>query len=95
MLADASNEANIIHLSSIKCEVITRHFLISELYTMTYKFDAAAAIKSTIEKILKIPLLSMLIYKNSKLLNDGLVKLGSTQEKRLMINLINVRQSYK
>lgn len=95
VLADATNKSNIIHWSSIKCKRVTRSVLASELYAMTHGFDAGAVLKSTIEKILNISVLPMILCTDSKSLYDCLVKLGSTQEKRLMIDLMCLRQSYE
>lgn len=95
VLADATNRANILHWSSIKCKRVTRSVLASELYAMTHGFDAGAVIKSTTEKVLKLSMLSMILCTDSKSLYDCLVKLGSTQEKRLMIDLMCLRQSYE
>jgi hypothetical protein len=61
---------------------------------MVYGFDIGALIKATIKKILRIDLL-MVIYTDSRLLYDCLVKLGTTQEKRLMIDVMCLRQVYK
>lgn len=94
VLADAKNRANIIHWSSIKCKRVTRSVLASELYAMAHGFDAGAVIKSTVEKILNTPL-PLVACIDSKSLYECLVKLGSTQEKRLMIDLMCLRQSYE
>ena len=96
VLADAANNANIIHWSSIKCKRVTRSVLASELYAMTHAFDAAAAIKSTITELLHLPEpLPLTICTDSKSLYECLVKLSTTQEKRLMIDLMCLRQSYE
>jgi len=47
----------------------------------------AAAIKSIIDLVLNIDL-PLTLYTDSKLLYDCLVKLGTTQEKRLIIDII-------
>lgn len=97
-LADAQNNANIIHWQSIKCRRVTRSVLASELYALSLGFDVAATIKSTLNQIFsntaqgKIPL-TMCI--NSKSLYEYLVKLGTTQEKRLIIDILCLRQSYE
>lgn len=62
---------------------------------MIQKFDVGAVIKSTTKKILNIKLLLMIIYTNSLLLYNYLVKLGSTQEKWVIIDLMCLQQSYK
>jgi hypothetical protein len=87
---------NLIHWSSIKCKRVTRSVLAAELYAMTNGFDVGSVIKSTIERILKLnnPL-SLILCTDSKSLYDCLVKLGTTSEKRLMIDLMCLRQSYE
>jgi hypothetical protein len=94
VLADTNNRANILHWSSIKCKRITRSVLAAELYAMAHSFDKGMVIKTTIEKILgkSIPLI---VCTDSKSLYDCLVKLGTTNEKRLMIDLLCLRQSYE
>jgi len=54
---------------------------------MAYGFDIRALAKTTIDKVLRIDLL-LVLYTNSKLLYNCLVKLGTTQEKRLIIDII-------
>jgi hypothetical protein len=94
VLADASNKANIIHWSSIKCKRVTRSVLASELYAMAHGFDIGAAIKSTLDKILQINL-PLILCTDSKSLYDCLVRLGTTQEKRLMVDVMCLRQAYE
>jgi hypothetical protein len=93
ILADKHNKANIIHWSSIKCKRVTRSVLASEIYEMAYSFDIGATIESTLEQILRIKTLTLLLCTDSKSLYDCLVKLGTTQEKRLMVDLMCLRQS--
>jgi hypothetical protein len=93
-IADKNNNANIVHWSSIKCKRVTRSVLASELYGMAHGFDHGAVIKATIEKILQISL-PLILCTDSKSLYDCLVKLGTTQEKRLMVDLMCLRQSYE
>ena len=62
---------------------------------MAHGFDIGATIKSTVEKILQIDVLPLILCTDSKSLYDCLVKLGTTQEKRLMIDLMCLRQSYE
>ncbi len=63
---------------------------------MTNDFDVDSIIKSTIERILKLNnSLSLIFCTNSKFLYDCLVKLDIISEKRLMIDLMCLRQSYE
>ena len=94
-LANKHNKANIIYWSLIKCKRVTRSVLASELYGMAHGFDIGATIKSTLEQILRIKTLTLLLCTDSKSLYDCLVKLGTTQEKRLMVDLMCLRQSYE
>lgn len=96
VLADEENNANILHWSSIKCKRITRSVLASETYAMAHGFDAAAVIKSTITQLLHLTEpLPLVVCTDSKSLYECLVKLGTMQEKRLMIDLMCLRQSYE
>ena len=86
---------NILHWSSTKCKRITQSVLASELYRMAYGCDTGASIKNTIEQILKIDNLPLVLCTDSKSLYEYLVKLGTTQEKHLMINILCLRQAYE
>jgi hypothetical protein len=93
-----TDNVNIIHWSSIKCKRVIRSALASELYAMTHEFDAELIFKGTMNEILKelkSSSLFLIICTNSKSLYDCLVKLGSVQEKRLMINVMCLRQAYE
>ena len=61
---------------------------------MAHGFDIAAAIKSTIDKVLQFDL-PLVICIDSRSLYECIVKLGTTQEKRLMIDLMCLRQAYE
>ena len=94
VMMDKHDNANIIHWSSIKCKRITRSVLASELYGFVQGFDISAAITATVGAILnqETPLI---ICTDSKSLYDLLTKLGTTSEKRLMIDIMALRQSYE
>jgi hypothetical protein len=61
---------------------------------MAYGFNMGALVKSIINRVLEIELL-LVVYTDSKSLYEYLVKLGTTREKRLIINIICLRQAYK
>jgi hypothetical protein len=87
-------KANIIHWFFTKCKRMIRIVLTIELYAMTHEFDVDSVIKSIIQRILNI-FLSMILLTDSRSLYDCLVKLEITSEKRLMIDLMCLRQSYE
>ncbi|ESZ92707.1 hypothetical protein SBOR_6919 [Sclerotinia borealis F-4128] len=95
-LVDKDNNANIIHWSSIKCKRVTRSVLASEVYGLTFGFDSGAAIKGTITAILQLEKpIPLVVCTDSKSAYDLLTKLGTTSEKRLMIDIISLRESYE
>jgi hypothetical protein len=61
---------------------------------MTHCFDISTAIKSLVEKILQINL-PLIQVTDSKSLYNCLVRLGTMQEKRLMIDVMCLRQAYE
>jgi hypothetical protein len=61
---------------------------------MAYGFDIGALVKLIIDKVLRIDLL-LVLCTDFKSLYKCLVKLGITQEKRLMIDVMCLRQAYK
>jgi hypothetical protein len=89
VLADGSNNCNLLHWLSIKCQRITRSIITSELYAMGYGFDYTCVLKHTLNNMLNIAIL-IVIYINSFLLYECLVKLGTTNKKCLMINLMAI-----
>ena len=61
---------------------------------MAHGFDITVAIKTIIRKALQINL-SLVLYTDSKLLYNCLVKLGTMAKKRLIIDIICLREVYK
>jgi hypothetical protein len=62
---------------------------------MAHSFNTGAAIKMTVEKILGLKKLPLTVYTDSKSLYECLVKFGTTQEKRLMVDIMCLRQAYE
>ena len=91
---DAINKVNIIHWLSTKCKRVMRSVLALELYGMAYRFDIRAVIKLTVNKILNINLL-LIMCTDLKSLYNCLVRLSTTQEKRLIIDVMCLRQAYE
>jgi hypothetical protein len=70
----------------MKYKRITRSILAFKLYSIAYSFNISSLDKTIINKVLEIEVL-LVIYTNSKSLYKYLVKLGTTREKRLIINV--------
>ena len=73
---------------------MTRSVLALELYALAYRFDIGALIKSTLNKALGIDL-PLALCTDSKLLYNCLVKLSTTAKKRLIIDILCLRQAYE
>ncbi|EED15826.1 conserved hypothetical protein [Talaromyces stipitatus ATCC 10500] len=89
---------NILHWASSKCKRVTRSVLASEIYGLTTGFDQGFTLASTVNMITKRlgqPEMPVVICTDSYSLYECLTKLGTTKEKRLMIDLMALRQSYE
>lgn len=99
---DSENEftmtGNILHWSSTKCKRVTRSVLASEIYGMVNGVDIGISLATTIRMVtmrLSLPDIPVVICTDSYSLYECLVKLGTTKEKRLMIDIMALRQSYE
>ncbi|KAK1914252.1 hypothetical protein P3342_007498 [Pyrenophora teres f. teres] len=100
-------QGNVIHYSSTKCKRVTWSVLASEIYGMVNGFDIGIAITTTLRMVterLGIPEIPLVVCTDSySLYKCGtctrickcLVKLGTTKEKHLMIDIMALRQSYE
>ena len=61
---------------------------------MAHSFNISTVIKAIVKLQFNISLL-LILYTNSKSIYKCLIKLGTIQEKRLLINIICLHQSYK
>jgi hypothetical protein len=89
---------NLIHWSSTKSKRVTRSVLASEIYAMVNGTDMAFAITTTINSIaeqLGKQDLPLVVCTDSFSLYECIVKLGTTKEKRLMIDIMALRQMYE
>ena len=68
--------------------------LASELYKIVHGFNIKTCVKTIINLILENNL-PFILYTDSKSFYKCLVKLGTTQEKRLMIDIMALREAYK
>lgn len=91
-------QGNIVHWSSVKCSRITRSSLASEIYGMTGGLDLGYVLARTLGTIcqqINLPSPELVICTDSKSLYECLVRLGTTLEKRLMIDILAIRQLYE
>jgi hypothetical protein len=71
----------------MKYKRVTRSVLASKLYGIAYGFNIGSLVKSIINKALEIEV-PLVVYIDSKSLYECLVKLGTTREKRLIIDIM-------
>jgi hypothetical protein len=91
-------KGNIVHWNSVKCKRVTRSVLASELYGMVGGLDNAIAMSTTLRRImvsLGMPPPPVILCTDSKSLYDCIICLGTTAEKRLMIDIMSLRESYE
>lgn len=95
---------NIIHWSSTKCKRITRSVLASEVYGMVQGFDIGYSIWTTLNQIIEtlnlvtksvISKIPLILCTDSYSLYEAITKFGTTTEKRLIIDIMAVRESYE
>jgi hypothetical protein len=89
---------NVIYYSSTKCKRVTQSVLALEIYSIVNSFDISIAIATTLRMIterLSLPAILLVICTDSYSLYECLVKLGTTKEKQLIINIMALRQSYE
>ncbi|KAI0993994.1 hypothetical protein K3495_g14189 [Podosphaera aphanis] len=95
---DFKLKANILHWSSTKFKRVPRGILASELYGMVSGIDMGISISTTLNMIiqqLKIDSIPVVVCTDSFSLYECMVKLGTTKKKRLMIDIMAIRQSYE
>ena len=89
---------DLIYWSSVNCKQVTRSTIASDIYAMVSGLGLGIAIKAILRMVidrLNIPSIPLVICTNSYSLYECLVKLGTTSEKRLMIDIMALRQSYE
>ncbi|EKD17079.1 hypothetical protein MBM_04656 [Drepanopeziza brunnea f. sp. 'multigermtubi' MB_m1] len=91
-------QRNLIAASSTKCKRVIRLVLASEIYGIVSGVDIAICVATTLKIITnKLEVLEVLIvvYTDSYSLYECFIKLGTIKEKRLMIDIMALRQSYE
>jgi hypothetical protein len=91
-------KGNLINISSTKYKHITWSNLVSEIYRIINSLDLAYVIAATLKIIIdqqNLPEIPIVFYIDSKFLYEYIIKLGITKEKRLIIDIITIRQAYE
>jgi ribonuclease HI len=86
--------ANVVHYASQKCKRITRSVMAAELYALVHAVDTAFLLRYLVSKMLSRRV-ALRAYTDSKTVFDCVTKLIPTSEKRLLIDLYGLRQSYE
>ena len=96
MLSDAKRVlVNVVHCSSTKSKRICKSVLTAKLFALVDGYDAAAAIRDTIQKSTGLSNIELVLYTDSKSLNGLCISLSPTTERRLQIDLALIRQAYE
>ncbi len=72
-----------------------RSVFAAELYAMTHEFDVDSVLKSILTKMLDLGLIPLTLVIDFKSLYDCLIRLRTIVKKRLMMNVMILRQSYE
>lgn len=89
---------NVLHYTSVKSKRVARSTLASEILGMMAGFDTTVSLATTLGLIttaLNVPDIPIVICTDSYSLYECLIKLGMTIEKRLMIDVMALRESYE
>ncbi len=72
-----------------------RSVFVAKLYAMTHEFDVDSVLKSILTKMLDLELISLILIIDFKSLYDCLIRLRTIVKKRLMMNVMTLKQSYE
>lgn len=93
-IAHKSNNANIVHYSSVKAKRVTCSVSAAELFALAHAFDSTVILHEAINGMLGREI-ALKMYNDSKLLYDAVVGINSRTEKRLLIDLTILCEAYK
>lgn len=94
ILVDSNNKTNFVHWLAIQYKKMTKSVLTFELYAILHEFDIGVVLK-LIMKCVLVQFMPMIFYTDSKSLYNCMVKQDTTQEKRLIVNIICLQWSFQ
>jgi hypothetical protein len=89
---------NLVYWFSIKCKRVTKSVLASEIYAIAHGVDIAIAIGTIVNKItdrLRLPKAPVVVCTDSLSLYECFIKLETIKKKRLIIDIMALRQIYE
>ena len=93
VLKDKYDNATIIQYGSWKCRRVTRSVFGAEIYAFSQTMDFVLALSNDLSKILSRKIRNV-VYTDSKSLFDTITKFSLIYEKRMLIDIADIRQSY-
>ena len=90
--------ANMIHWTSVRCKRVVSSSLAAELFGIAAAVDIGISISTTLTRItdrLGLPQIPLVLCTDSQSIYDTIGGLNTTKEKRLMIQLMALRESYE
>lgn len=93
-LMDDKGNSTIVHYGSVKSKCVRKSVLAAQLFAMTHEFDVSSTICLAVNDIFG-RIVSMKFYTDSRSLFDCLTNINSTTEKRLLIDVRMLEQSYE
>lgn len=93
LLKDKYDHASIVHYGSWKSQRVTRSIPVAEVMAFTHCLDFVLALQHDLSSIL-CRKVSTVLFTDSKCLFDTITKLSTVSEKRLLIDISVIRESY-
>lgn len=93
-LADKFGNTNVVHCSSAKSKQVTQSVLAAELFAAIHAFYFASTLRVTLRDIFH-RVIRLVLHTDSKSLFNSTAGLTSATEKRVLIDLFILRQSYE
>ncbi len=94
LIMDIKGKCSKLSCSSTTCKRVTRSVLAGELHAFVHRYDARFTIAYTVGNILNKKI-KIKVLTGSRTLFDSVILLCTMAEKRLLIDVFELRESYK